>query len=95
MIKKNKLTGEIDDLEKQIAKEKRELSSVLKQNGFETAPEFVKAFRDLKGQVDGYKQPESKMIRAGKIQWQPENHEEFHVSDCTKRNEMLQYRHKI
>ena len=54
MIKKNKLTGKIDDLEKQIAKEKRELSSVLKQNGFETASEFVKAFRDFKGQVDGY-----------------------------------------
>ena len=34
-------------------------------------------------------------MAAGKIQWQPENHEEFHVSDCTKRNEMLQYRHKI
>ena len=54
MIKKNKLTGEIDNLEKQIAKEKRELSSVLKQHGFETASEFMKVFRELKGQVDGY-----------------------------------------
>ena len=54
VIKKNKLTGEIDNLEKQIAKEKRELSSVLKQHGFETASEFMKAFHELKGQVDGY-----------------------------------------
>ena len=54
VIKKNKLTGEIDNLEKQIAREKRELSSVLKQHGFETASEFMKAFHELKGQVDGY-----------------------------------------
>ena len=54
VIKKNKLTGEIDDLEKQIAKEKRELSSALKLHGFETATEFMKVFRELKGQVDGY-----------------------------------------
>ena len=54
VIKKNKLIGEIDDLEKQIAKKKRELSSALKQHGFETATEFMKVFRELKGQVDGY-----------------------------------------
>lgn len=54
VIKRNKLTGEIDNLEKQIAKEKRELSSVLKQHGFETASEFMKAFHELKCQVDGY-----------------------------------------
>ena len=54
VIKKNKLTGEIDNLEKQIAKEKRELSFALKQREFETASEFMKVFRELKGQVDGY-----------------------------------------
>ena len=54
MIKKNKLTGEIDNLEKQIEKKKRELSSVLKQHGFETASEFIKVFHGLKGQVDSY-----------------------------------------
>ena len=37
VIKKNKLTGEIGCLENQIEKKKRELSSVLKQHGFETA----------------------------------------------------------
>ena len=54
VIKKNKLMGEIDSLENQIAKKKQELSSVLKQHGFETASEFIKVFQGLKGQVDGY-----------------------------------------
>lgn len=78
VIKKNKLTGEIDNLEKQIAKEKRELSSVLKQHGFETASEFMKIFRELKG---GWIQPESDRVERTK-----EADRSIESADCLRRD---------